>query len=385
MQAKTATQTRTERREVAILKRELAGTQSYLQSLLAEKDKGNEELRAANEEIQSSNEELQSVNEELETTKEELQSSNEELRTVNEELESRNALLALSYDDLANLLRSMSVPTVVVDRDLAIRRYTPGTEAVLHLIDSDIGRPITDIAGRLPVPDLRELLCGVIEQAATVEREVRDEEGRWYSLRVRPFLTVEGRIDGAVLTFVDIDELQRSLEATRAAAGLNESLNRMIAALATCRTAALALPVLLREAAATLAADAAAIALRADGSWVITYGDGLPSGAIGLRFSDREFPQAPVAAEARVPVTINVPDSARARAAVKRLGLGSVLIAPLTVADVVGGVLLFSWKAAAPVNGDRELDFAAKIAALVSLAVENERLHQEPGPDEPAT
>ena len=136
---------RNDQRESARLKRELVSTQEYLQSLLAQKDKGNEELRAANEEIQSANEELQSINEELETTKEELQSTNEELRTINEELEGRNGQLAAANDDLSNLLRSMSVPTVVVDRGLAIRRFTPGTEAVLAVIASDVGRPISDV------------------------------------------------------------------------------------------------------------------------------------------------------------------------------------------------------------------------------------------------
>ena len=46
----------------------------------------------------------------------------------------------------------------MVDRDLRVRRFTPGAERVMNLIDSDVGRPITDIALRLELPDLADLL-----------------------------------------------------------------------------------------------------------------------------------------------------------------------------------------------------------------------------------
>jgi two-component system, chemotaxis family, CheB/CheR fusion protein len=370
----------TERREIAALQRELASNQAYLQSLLTAKDQGNEELRAANEETQSNNEELQSINEELETTKEELQSTNEELRTVNEELESRNLELAALNADLSNLLRSMSVPTLIVDSELIIRRFTPGSEAALHLIAADVGRPITDIASRLDVPDLRELLLEVMTSSKSTEREVADESGRFYALRARPFLNAEGHTDGAVLTFLDIDELHRSLEAIRASSGFSESLHRVIAAFAASPTAALALPLLLQEAAATLGADSAAIAARNDTGWLIREGHGLPPDAAGSQFSDLEFPQALLAAETRLPAAVTLPGHAPATTRVmKRLGLGSLLIAPLTTADVVAGVLLFSWKAADVAISAAQMDFAAKIAALAALALENERLQQALG------
>ena len=375
---------RDERRESARLKRELVSTQEYLQSLLAQKDKGNEELRAANEEIQSANEELQSVNEELETTKEELQSTNEELRTINEELESRNGQLAAANDDLSNLLRSMSVPTVVVDRSLAIRRFTPGTEAVLAVIASDVGRPIGDVTNRLTGLDLGALLIDVVENATAIEREACDEAGRWYALRARPFLTAEGHIEGAVLTFLDIDELHRSLEDIRASAMSSESLNRVITSLAASSTSALAMSQVLGEAATSLGADAAAVAVRQDTQWVVAAGHNLPSGALGTQFGDLEFPQAMLAVEARVPVTVNIVDRPRGQArVVTTLNLGSLLVAPLLVAGVVDGVVLFSWQGGPPSVDAAATDFVAKVAALVALAVENERLRRT-GSDEPA-
>ncbi len=200
-----------DRGEVADLHRELEATRQYMQSITQDKEATLEELRAANEEIQSSNEELQSINEELETAKEELQSTNEELRTVNEELEHRNLQLSRANDDLNNLLRAVSVPTIMVGRDLRVRRFTPGTDRVMNLIAADIGRPITDIALRLDVPDLGALLANVIENITVEERELRDEQGHWYSMRIRPYQTEENRVEGAVLTLLDVHELRTTL------------------------------------------------------------------------------------------------------------------------------------------------------------------------------
>ena len=141
----------------------MAAAQEHLQSLSEEHEATNEELRSANEEIQSSNEELQSTNEELETAKEELQSTNEELTTVNEELRHNNSDLTAANDDLNNLLRGVSLPVVMLGRDLRIRRFTPAAQSLFKLVPSDIGRPITDIKAEIDVPDLEALPRKVID------------------------------------------------------------------------------------------------------------------------------------------------------------------------------------------------------------------------------
>jgi two-component system CheB/CheR fusion protein len=168
-----------------------------------------EELRAANEEIQSSNEELQSINEELETAKEELQSTNEELTTLNEELQNRNFELLSINDDLRNVLTSVNIPIIIVGKDTRIRRYTPMAEKVLNLIPTDIGRPIGDLKLKIDVPDLEGILDDVTKDLAVVEREVRDKEGHWYLLQVRPYRTIEDRIEGVVIAFLDVNEMRR--------------------------------------------------------------------------------------------------------------------------------------------------------------------------------
>ena len=194
------------RGQIAALEEELSSTKQYLQTII-------EELRSANEEAQSSNEELQSANEELQTAKEELQSSNEELVTLNAEVQGRNAELDLLNNDLVNLLSNLNVPIVMVDGNLRIRRFTPVAEKVLNLIATDVGRPISDLQPRINVPNLEEILRNVIETLSPHEQEVQDQEGRWYSLRVRPYRTVDNRIEGAVLQLVDVTDRKRAAEA----------------------------------------------------------------------------------------------------------------------------------------------------------------------------
>jgi two-component system CheB/CheR fusion protein len=194
----------------ARLAEELVAVKEHLQSLAEEHEATNEELRSANEEIQSSNEELQSTNEELETAKEELQSTNEELTTLNEELRHNNGDLTAVNDDLNNLLRSVSLPVVMLGRNLQIRRFTPAAEKLFKLIPADIGRAITDIKADIELPDLEILVRDSIDGLCMKERELRDHRGRWHRLQVRPYETAENKIAGAVLILFDIDDAKRS-------------------------------------------------------------------------------------------------------------------------------------------------------------------------------
>ncbi|MCC6858426.1 MAG: PAS domain-containing protein [Bryobacterales bacterium] len=195
------------------LEEELIKTRQYLQSVIEEQETANEELKSAQEELQSSNEELQSTNEELLTAKEELQSTNEELSTVNDEMQSRNAELQQINNDLVNLLSSVNIPIVMLGSDLSIRRYTPQAERILNLIPADVGRPISDFKLKINVPDLVELCRQVIDNLTAREREVQDSEGRVYSMWVRPYRTMDNRIDGVLLALFDLTERKQAAEA----------------------------------------------------------------------------------------------------------------------------------------------------------------------------
>ncbi len=197
---KTATE-----REAGELRRELAASKESLQAIIEEQEATNEELKSANEEIESSNEELQSTNEELETAKEELQSTNEELTTLNEELSNRNLEMMEVTGELNNLLASIQMPIMMVDNALTVRRATPAARDAFNILPTDIGRPLSELRPNIDVPDLENILREVIETLGTRERKVTDKDGRQYSLRIRPYRTTDNKIDGAVLTLIDID------------------------------------------------------------------------------------------------------------------------------------------------------------------------------------
>ena len=165
--------------------------------------------------MQSANEELQSTNEELQTSKEEIHSSNEELATVNDELNHRNEELNRTNNDLVNLLGSVHMAIVMLGRDLRVRRFTPIAEKLLNLIPSDIGRPFADIRHNLDgCPELEPILTEVLNTVQPQDFDVQGKLGRWYSLRLRPYRTVDNQIDGVVMLFVDVDAAKRASEYT---------------------------------------------------------------------------------------------------------------------------------------------------------------------------
>jgi len=191
--------------EIQQLQQELSSTIAYHQVLLTQRETANEELRAANEEILSSNEELQSAQEEMEMAREELQAANEELTTINEELRTRNLELNRANDDVINLLGGMDFAILILDAELRVRRFTAAAQKTLNLLPSDVGRPIGEIKLNLQIPEVEDMIKGVIETLVQQELRVPDRQGRWFSLRIRPYKTAENRIDGAVLVAVEVE------------------------------------------------------------------------------------------------------------------------------------------------------------------------------------
>ncbi|MDE3149607.1 MAG: PAS domain S-box protein, partial [Acidobacteriota bacterium] len=186
-------------REVEQLRRELEASREYVQSVVEQQEAGNEELKSANEEILSSNEELQSTN--------------EELVTLNETLQNRNTELAQLTDDLANVLDGSNIPILIVGNDGRIRRFTPSAESLLNLLPGDVGRPIGNIRPNVDIPDLDAVIAEVSRTFAEVQRDVRDKEGRWYSLRIRPYRTGDNKIGGVLMALLDINGLKCANEA----------------------------------------------------------------------------------------------------------------------------------------------------------------------------
>jgi two-component system, chemotaxis family, CheB/CheR fusion protein len=206
---------RTDDQTVRRLIQELELTQTRLRTVREESDAANEELRAANEELQSMNEEHRSTSEELETSKEELQSINEELQTVNSELNLKLDVISRAHSDLQNLIAATDIGTLFLDSGLRIKRFTDRLTELFSITTTDEGRSITDFAHQLEYQDLAKDARAVLANLAPIRHEVRSRAGRWYDMRLRPYRTVDDKIDGVVITFVDITERREVDEALR--------------------------------------------------------------------------------------------------------------------------------------------------------------------------
>ena len=210
--------------EVARLEQDLEAFRHYLRTMEEENAAAQEELQSAHEEVLSSNEELQSVNEELLTAKEELQSGNEELVTLNDELRNRNLELQRLTDDLDNLLASATVPLVMLGPDLVVRRFTPAAARLLKMETTDVGRPLLNVRTAIGFADAEADILGVMQGREAAEREVRDGEGRWWRLGIRPYRTRANEVGGAVLVLTDVDALRRGREALEAGLDFAEAI-----------------------------------------------------------------------------------------------------------------------------------------------------------------
>lgn len=190
---------------------ELRDTRERLQSMIEEYETALEELKSSNEELLSVNEELQSTNEELEASKEELVSLNEELHTVNAELHGKVDELDRSNSDLHNLFESTAIATLFLDKDLIIRSFTPAVSDVFNILPGDCGRPITDLASRFDLPSFAKDIQQVYSRYQPIERRIAGTlDGKHYLLRLVPYRGSDSRVDGVVVTFIDITQITRA-------------------------------------------------------------------------------------------------------------------------------------------------------------------------------
>ncbi|MEI8047746.1 MAG: chemotaxis protein CheB [Bacteroidota bacterium] len=183
---------------------ELQYAKEELNSIREEMQTTQEELKSTNEEMQSTNEELQSTNEELTTSKEEMQSLNEELQTVNAELQAKIVDYMMANNDMKNLLNSTDIATLFLDKELNIRRFTDQLTKIFKLRQSDIGRPFTDMVTDLKYPEIADHALEVLRTLMFKETSIETHDQRWFTVRIMPYRTFDDRIDGLVITFIDI-------------------------------------------------------------------------------------------------------------------------------------------------------------------------------------
>jgi two-component system CheB/CheR fusion protein len=198
--------------EITRLRQELSAAHDRLSASRREYEQATQDLRAANEELQSINEEYRSTAEELETSKEELQSMNEELQTVNGELKSKLETISASHNNLQNLIAATQVGTLFLDRDFRIRLFTPPITRYFAITDADVGRAISDFTHRLVYADMDADAASVLKTLVPLEKEIRTTDGQWLSMRMRPYKTLDNRIEGVVVTLSDVTKLKLAEE-----------------------------------------------------------------------------------------------------------------------------------------------------------------------------
>ncbi|ESY95272.1 chemotaxis protein CheR [Mesorhizobium sp. LNHC229A00] len=219
----------------ADLERELRDTRERLQSTIEEYETALEEVKSSNEELVSVNEEAQSTNEELEASKEEMQSLNEELNTINAELTSKIEELDHANSDLRNLFESTDIATIFLDRSLVVRTFTPAASSFFSLRPSDVGRPLTDLSSQLDYPELKQHIDKVFETGEILNHHLaRDSRGLFHMVRINPYRDKGNRIQGVVVTLVDVTTLARAEEHQQVLISeLNHRVKNMLAVIAS--------------------------------------------------------------------------------------------------------------------------------------------------------
>ena len=367
-----ATDTRLAQAEI-----ELLHTKEHLQSIVEEMETTQEELKSSNEELQSTNEELQSTNEELITSKEELQSLNEELVTVNNELQTRVDDLTSLNNDMSNLMNSTQVATIFLDLNLLVRRFTPAVVGLFKLRSVDIGRPITDITQSLRDETIEDDLHAVLDSMNVLERQVESRDGRWFIMRIMPYRTLEGRIDGVIATFSDVTALKQLEWALRKREALGQSLNEISAEISASLDNEPVLPIIVKKASEALGVGAGMIAVRTDDRWMVRQTFGLQELHQGMPLMEEDIPYMEFVEKAGEPVAIRDVDADNrvSCSIAKAYGMRSVIGVALVAGGGFVGVLSLFFKSGPTIFTEAEIDFVQKLGIAVSLALNNIHLY----------
>jgi two-component system CheB/CheR fusion protein len=170
-----------------------------------------EQLDASNENMQSFNEELLSANEEMQSTNEEMQSVNEELDTINSDYQLKNKELLEINDDLNNYFRSNINGQLFINNDLLLMKFSPGTVNLINLLDTDIGRPISNISTNIKFETIIDDIKQVLAEGVVLTKEIETNNGKWYQSMTMPYIQqADNKRNGAIITFNDITELKKT-------------------------------------------------------------------------------------------------------------------------------------------------------------------------------
>ncbi len=360
------------------LNRELSHTKERLQATLEEMDSTSEELKSSNEELQSTNEELQSTNEELTTSKEEMQSLNEELVTLNTELQSKVYDVTALNNDIVNLMNSTQVATIFLDVELRIKRFTPAVVGTFNLRTIDVGRPITDITQILRYETIEQDVHEVLDTLTPHERQVESNDGRWFIMRIMPYLALGNVIDGVVITFGDITQLKHWEQMLLKSGSLSRALNVIHVAINSSLDFDKVMRTVVVKAAEAIGVELGMIVVCEDDQWVVRYVSDKEKLQLGVRFTAEQAPYHALISETTEPTAINdtSKDPGICSEMCKDYGMQSILGIPLLAVGKLLGVLSLVSTSNPITFTDADLDFAHKLGLAVSLALTNSRLYE---------
>ena len=130
--------------------------------------------------------------------------------------------------DPGAVLKAVDIPLLVLDSRLRIVHFTPESAALFQLTPSDEGTFFLRAAANLGELPWTKLLADVTRRGQTVEHPFQHQDGRWYSLRMKPFGETKHAITGVLVVLLDEDAVRRSLIDTRGLLADSESTVRML-------------------------------------------------------------------------------------------------------------------------------------------------------------
>ena len=279
---------------------------------------------------------------------------------------------------LTNVLQSMTDGFVSVDRTWCYTLVNPQAERL-------IGRPAAELLGK-SMEELFPDMYGWSHYSKVMSERLPETFETW-SVPLKTWLEIRAypTLDGMSILFSDIstrkaaaEELRLHNEELAEGARLADSLNAINRLLHATLDFDTIMQGALDEGVGALGAHAGMIEMREESQWVVRYQHGLAEADVGLRLSAAEAPVAARVEERGEPVVVAdaKADGAVSIGFVRKHSLGSLLAAPLVARGAVIGCMVF-YGASVRAFSDSEIDFARKLGATVSLAVENARLYEE--------
>jgi len=300
-----------------------------------------------------------------------------QVRSERAEVEQLAKTLEKDRDTLEVIMESTNAHIAYLDYDLNFvmvnSTYERGSG---HTRDELIGRNHFEF---FPNPENEAIFKKVRDTGEPVEYKAKpfefaDQPWRgttYWDWTLLPVKDASGRVVGLVLSLVDITDSVRARQ-------LSDALNDINSAIGSTLNFDEIMQRVVTKSAKAVGSETASIDLRVDDRWIVKYVYDLPQELMGKSFTDENSPHAAHVAKTREIFVVNdvATDPRVNREKLRALGIRSFMILPLMLKNDFIGVLIFNYHSGAVPFTDQQIDFANKLAASISLALENARLFE---------